>query len=365
MKLQGKINDNLILEITDGKHLVQIKSECKLEKAKHQALDHERIKTQLAKLGSTIYQAKKIEIDLPDEIQFPIKEINQLRREAVCKLDNIRIAHQRPTLHTSLNKPTLYAKKISEIHVYVTNLDQANAALKCNIDVLYVPFDLYEYLYLTSSKVQIIPYVPRIINDEQLNDIKNNKLYPSINTIMISDHGALQTFNEKNKVINSSLNLTNSYSINDLMFEQSSIILSLELSKKQINEIASSHKTGIIVYGRNELMIANYCPISQHYFNEIRPGCNLCKHANYSLVDRKNQKFPIIMNQQCKMKLLNSKVLFVDKLEDVNVDFIVLKFTTESQDEVTKIVQDYIDNLQKNHKSMIKSQYDYTVGYYK
>ena len=71
------------------------------------------------------------------------------------------------------------------------------------------------------------------------------------------------------------------------------------------------------------------------------------------------------MDTSCKMHLYNSQPLFIDRFNDLNVDFIVLKFTDEKDDEVMSIINDYILNLSGYHQSRIKGDYRYTLGYFK
>ena len=368
MQLIGKIDQPLILKLTDGEFSVEVSSESVVQKALSQPLTPERIKQQLEKLGSTIYKAQTITLDLDKDIQFSIKDLNELRRQAVMQLNEQRIKHQRTLKSVKLPNYKNTQKTIADMLVHVQNLTQAKAALKCNIKVLCIPFTDESMQIIEEAKlhnVQVIPYVSRIISDKELDEIKNHEIYPIINSIIIGDFGALHYFKDKKTILDTSLNITNCYSLNHEVFDFSDVILSLEMTENQINHLHTQKRIGIVAYGKAEMMIAKYCPISEHYFKEKKVGCNLCKKAQYSLVDRKKEAFPIIMDTSCKMHLYNSQPLFIDRFNDLNVDFIVLKFTDEKDDEVMSIINDYILNLSGYHQSRIKGDYRYTLGYFK
>ena len=52
-------------------------------------LDPQRIRQQLGKLGNTVFKANDITIDFPDNGFFSIKEINEMRRQAIDELSNM------------------------------------------------------------------------------------------------------------------------------------------------------------------------------------------------------------------------------------------------------------------------------------
>ena len=101
-------------------------------------------------------------------------------------------------------------------------------------------------------------------------------------------------FKDKKTILDTSLNITNRYSLNHEVFDFSDVILSLEMTENQINHLHTQKRIGIVAYGKAEMMIAKYCPISEHYFKEKKVGCNLCKKAQYSLVDRKKEAFQLL-----------------------------------------------------------------------
>lgn len=56
-----------------------------------QPISEENIRKQLGKLGDTVFQAQDIQIDLDDNAFYPLKAINDLRRQAIVLLENLMI----------------------------------------------------------------------------------------------------------------------------------------------------------------------------------------------------------------------------------------------------------------------------------
>ena len=57
----------------------------------NQSIEETIIVEKISKLGYSIYSINKIDIDLDKNLFIPIKEINELRRTAIEKLNNERL----------------------------------------------------------------------------------------------------------------------------------------------------------------------------------------------------------------------------------------------------------------------------------
>ena len=107
---------------------------------------------------------------------------------------------------------------------------------------------------------------------------------------------------------------------------------------------------GIFSFGRLPLMLTRNCPIKNG------KACAECDKKG-TLVDRKGIEFSV-MCRTGYSELLNSAPLYMgDRLDEIPpVDFLVISFTNESQDEVSDIINAYT-----NHR---KPQGEYTRNLY-
>ena len=68
----------------------EVKGTKPAQKAINHAITKERIKEQLEKTGGTAFEFRNININLEEGISLPISEINNLRREAIKKLEDLK-----------------------------------------------------------------------------------------------------------------------------------------------------------------------------------------------------------------------------------------------------------------------------------
>lgn len=123
------------------------------------------------------------------------------------------------------------------------------------------------------------------------------------------------------------LNITNSLALAE--YEKlglSDIILSIELTIKAALNMKKSEKTktGIIAYGRLSLMTVRRCPVS-----DGKP-CGGNDNCIKEITDRLGNKLPLLCGNA--IEILNpDKLILSDKKYDTEqFDFIVLKFTDET-----------------------------------
>ena len=75
-------NKPVLLTICDDEHEITVESDILVEGALNVPLEANRIKQQLTKLGNTPFMCSNIEIDMEDDISYPISKLNEIRRNA-------------------------------------------------------------------------------------------------------------------------------------------------------------------------------------------------------------------------------------------------------------------------------------------
>ena len=89
----------------------------------------------------------------------------------------------------------------------------------------------------------------------------------------------------------------------------------------------------------------------------------MCKQHQYCLKDRKGMNFKIVTDQYCNNYVLHTHRFYFDKINDLNVDYILLNFLDETSQEIQTIVNDYL-NITKHLLSKNKNNYDIFQGYF-
>jgi U32 family peptidase len=118
MEVSGRDGAPLRLRVISGDHVAEADSELALSFARTSALTDVILREQLGHLGETTYVLRDFKVDLEGDVFIPIRFINQLRRDAISKLD-AAIAKQRST-----------RDKASEASCYVPHLEDPCASVR-------------------------------------------------------------------------------------------------------------------------------------------------------------------------------------------------------------------------------------------
>lgn len=370
LKITFKAKINQPAELTFQHLQEQVKTESHelVEKALKTPLTQERICQQLSKLKDTPFFVEQITIDSDDNITLPIKTLNQMRRE--CSqllsqlLSNKKIHHITPFKIPSYQQ--IKTDQPKQLYVQVSHLEQLNAACQLPINYIIYPYqsDIEEaYQVCQHYQKTLIMGLPHVLKQKDINDIQKSAIYSHIDTILVNDYGAYYAFQDKKRIVGTGCNIYNSYAASHYIEKR---ILSLEMSLQEINQLNVDFSDCIVqVYGKVENMISEYCPISQYYYGYQKKNCQICKKHQFSLIDRKKEKFDLMMDEQCRMHLLNCRTLYFDKIYKCHSQGLFIHFTNETQELTKFVIEHFISLLKKEDKSRLKEKISTTYGYYK
>ena len=119
------------------------------------------------------------------------------------------------------------------------------------------------------------------------------------------------------------------------------------------------------IFGKTTNMISEYCPITQYYFGYQNKHCQMCKQGHFALRDRKNEKFDIMVDNKCRMHLLNAHTLFYDQFKQLPVGGFLIAFTNEDQQQVQMVMDAFMQMIYNQQKSHIRQKIKVTSGYFK
>lgn len=328
---------NLCLELYNEE--VNTKSSIKYEKTDVNELDKSRVICQIQKTGNTIFHIKDVAIEL-ENLKLPIRQLNQLRREAIEKLEkSLEKSIQRKyekEINLQLNLHEAKVHKKPKINLYLQKMNAKIDYSKLDYHEIYVPFkDLINQENLRDC----IAVLPNILDEnyEKL-VMQNQKVFDKVKAVMISHISQVEFLKklrvDKKIVADYSLNITNNLSqdvLKDLGIKR--FTMSPELDKNRINQFSEDLEKELVVYGRTCLMTSKYCPIGK---NE---NCKMaCQNGNYALEDRKNFVFPVVSDStNCHCRIYNSKILSSD-YQNTNVDFVRIDVLNETAEEIQNII---------------------------
>jgi len=249
-KFCGHVGEKLFLSITDGVHEISVYGNI-VSKSVNSPVDRGTICKKLSKLGDTVYKFDNIEIDIDDNIFIPIKEINDLRRDAVNKLNQCRLYK------------IVFCKKDYYMDVPEFKKERLLTCLISSKDKYYKLDRKYDIVYCEDICDNTINKLPRVIHNYKDTD----------DIVMVGDIGA---FNKLNRVdTDFSLNVVNSYTVAFLhSLGARKVTLSYELNDSQIKDIIDNYHNRygkhpnleLIVNGYEEVMISKFS-LNKYYNN--------------------------------------------------------------------------------------------------
>ena len=216
------------------------------EIAQNTPIKEDKVVEQLTKLGNTSYYASSINISMDSNLFINIKDLNELRRKAIEKLEQSRIEPLKKDFVIKLPPIPSYLSSTPKLSILVRNEEQLKIALKNNIDFIYVTKEELYKKYKTYSNIYL-----RL---ERVNNI--HKEYKQ-ERLLCTEFGSIAKYNQKNTIRSDYyLNVANDYTICSLKeLSCKSVTLSVELSQEQLNKIKNKKDSEVIVYGTLETMI--------------------------------------------------------------------------------------------------------------
>jgi len=337
MTVQGEAGKPLHLTITDvEQNEVTIFGTYHAMSPEKHELTKELLTKQLGRLGNTPFILENLTYSSSAPLMVPISELNQLRREGVEKLMNLRLNKYNKqfiindkTLITAISSDSELVVTEPKIQVQVANNEQAKIALLAGADQILFEGDFKNDLkkaielsnLVKNSQKEFILGFPRIVPEENIKlyeNTLNNDLLANFNNIELSGPAFLKEISAQYPSIKISggfsLNIFNKATFEEYLqlgFEK--LTLSPELTFKEITQITKKqgNKAQIIVHGFQEVMVSKFCLLGAYLGNRTNhtPCTQPCKKGSYSLRDRKNEHFKIHTDENCLMQLLNGKEL--------------------------------------------------------
>ena len=238
VKINGKfvatLNKQCQFCLDDGINKVTVYGNV-VNKAVNKPTIKENIISKLNKLGETVYAYDKLDIELDNNVFIPLKELNELRRQAVKELNAKRL-YQIPFIKNKYNIDVPDFKKERLLACFIEN--------KNSYDKLDRHYDV---VYSEDKLDNCILKLPRVITN-----------YPVIlGEVMIGEIGGLNKY--KHCDTDFSLNVVNSYTVAFLhSLGVKRITLSYELNDMQIKNLINNYHNRYGKHPNLELIVSAY-----------------------------------------------------------------------------------------------------------
>ena len=338
----AKLNEKLILKIyledENKNRILDLEeiSETLTQKAQKRAISEEDIKEKLSEIGDSEFTVKNIKIDIDENIFIPLSELKNLKRNAVEKFREKILSYFRRDLDSELkeNNQEYFKLEIEkdeskdlEIRVIVSNEEQKNFLEKVkdnyNIrEIYYRTYDIAKQSMLSQHNL-------------------DNKLASNLYELLENRNSSV--------MLNWNMNIVNSYTISVLekIERLESFIISPEINFSKIRELGKTRlKKALLIYSKLKGMTIDV---------------DIADNKNEVITNKENDKFNIIKNEYGTEIFLDKPLNIINIMEDIkklNVDIVVLEFTTETIEDIKKVLKQL-----KTRKGEYR-EYNYKRGVY-
>ena len=320
-----------LLVYDEQDHHIYVQSEVICEQARKTPLTKERIIEQLQKTKDTPFIISDIHITMDEQVTFPIKALNQMRREALTLLEearkqryvNRRVVEEEERIQLPKQEQTLF--------VSIHTLEQFEACKEVGITQIYVENDALFHKLVKQGETVYYRY-PRVMKHA----------YDYVHGL-VQEVGGL--YEGKAYICDTSLNITNAYAAAFLFHHKAHIAtLSLEHNKESMRKLIKSFNEryqqegnfACQVYGHQELMLSEYCPINACISDNDKKHCALCRgKVRYALKDIKGHRYPIMTDMDCRMHLLSemaqNNIAEIPSYKEIGIHSFLCSFTIEDK----------------------------------
>jgi putative protease len=312
-----------------------------LQRAVKHPITLEVLSEQLGRLGETPFYLVDIQAELFGEPMVPLSLLNKLRREAVAKLEELRISrYNKPhAKNTVIHRCLPMKPENGRLHgtprlaVFAGTVAAAEAAVSAGAERVYFggeellpdfkwgADELRQAVNLChqggSMPIGVLPRITRPSEWALISDWVHNAEDAGVEGILVCGPGQMHRLRQESRLplfADAGFNIFNPSAVILLLNEGvKGVTLSPELTLSQATVIWETPyprpiEFELLVHGALELMISQFCPVgawgSQHKSDDkcTRP----CGHNRFALRDRKGYTFDVWTDQFCRAHVMNS-----------------------------------------------------------
>lgn len=322
-----------------------------VQKALKKAVDKERIEENLKKTGSTAFEFSKIEFLSFDAGFLPMSAINSVRRDLLDQIENYIYNENKRSFSSKLdfNREEKKNGDFENLLITVQNQSQLNACIMAGVKAVAADiFSKDSDIDMSNINISVYLKVPNIIKEEFLeicSIIDKNTVY--IKGLVTSNAAIIKRYGKNMNIIGDyKLNIFNKYALDFYSHFLKSTCISVELNRSEIAELTKNSPIPcvVLIYGKIELMVSEYCPIGSTFGGKCsNSSCKgECTNGSFKLKDRKGEKFIIKTDKYCRSHIYNSVPLnLIPNKNELKGLKHRIDFIDEGEEEVTSILKAY------------------------
>lgn len=365
----------------------------KVQAAQNRPLSKEAVRKQICKTGNSFFLFEELYIEMDDTVFMPVKQLNELRREALTKLKEaivhpynrtkIIMEKSTDTLNHDGTEPVSVSETTAEqpsLRISIMDAAQLNALMHSEVKAerIYIPADLFylQQIQITDvlrraahRNIEIYLSMPRIIRKrdegylEYISSILD--MFPGVSVKNPETLSFLQEEKYSGHIITDTMLYNwNQSALRFLNEYRHEFSYSLELSFYE-NKLLKDRNGEYVVYGRTPMMVSANC---------IRRTTDTCKQNSNSfgqtLKDRYGKKLPVFANcVHCYNEIFNAVTMSLHKelpqLIKNHFSKFRLDFTNEDAGQTIQVTEYFIQKMEQEGCGLEFPIREYTSGHFK
>jgi U32 family peptidase len=372
LEIHGEVNQVLTAIARDELgHMVRVESEILLVPAQNQPLTTDKLTSQLGRLGNTPFCLGNLTNNLVGDLMLPVSVLNQIRRELVNKLMDVRRQPKSWQLSPDRNLTDLLPAvgnatlNPPQLIVLVRKLDQIPAAISSGITTIYCeledPRKYREAVQLVrahkdrSNPTQILVAPPRITKPGE-NWILEQVRSSDADGYLIRNYDHLEFFKTDRCVGDFALNVANPLTADYFYrnYNLDRLTASYDLNIDQLTDLIRSCPRDwfeVTIHQHMPMFHMEHCVFcaflsaGTDYTNCGRP----CDNHQVKLRDRVGTEHILQADAGCRNTVFNGVAQtgaeYIHRLVELGVDNFRLEFVDESPETVSQTIGYYYQLL--------------------
>ncbi|MBR7142345.1 MAG: U32 family peptidase [Clostridia bacterium] len=312
--------------------------------AQQQGTDEEQAAKFLKKCGGTPFYLAALQVDNPQGLMLPPSALNDLRRRGLEALGQA-LSHTQAhaSVPFSFDLPSYTPPRKAALWMRFESFEQLSEQSASIADRLILPAREIlrhpELIGLYASRLTAeLPALAFPETEENIRQTARELVEKGVQSFWAENVYALHLGKQLDVQVygGAGLNITNSAALQAYgEWGLKAATVSFELSMGKIGELGTSLPRGYIAYGRLPVMRVRNCPA------KAARGCTSCQGRS-TLTDRTGASFPLLCYDRQFTSVLNSVPLHIGGKAQAPVDFKLLYFTLETEEECLRIAREIL-----------------------
>jgi U32 family peptidase len=371
ISLRAVTGNPLSIEIADETgNRVCVESEAPLGSAVKQPLTEDTARKQLSRLGDTPFELESLQCELDGKCMVPVSLLNQLRRDAVTKLIQLRrtgrpwtlLPEEQTRIRVNAEQPTAPTESKPYLIPYVRNLQQLEVVCGLDYPEIYIELeDPRKYreavgtVRRSSGNPSIWIAPPRIYKTGE-DWIVQQLEKADADGLLARNHEHLRAWQGRRMRGDFSLNVANPLSAEwfKQRWQLERLTASYDLNAEQLESLLQKCPPRwfeITLHQHMPMFHMEHCVFCAFLSNgkDFRDCGRPCDTRRVELRDRVGMLHPLKADAGCRNTLFNAKAQtgaeFADRFAASGAAAFRIEFLNESPDEVQIALQRYEDLL--------------------